>query len=55
MRGWSKPAVASGLSWPGADPADAAMAAAARAYVQAARAVGLGKQEALRYVDAAFG
>lgn len=37
-----------------ADPADAAMAAAAQVYVQAARAVGLGKQEALRYVEAAF-
>lgn len=38
-----------------ADPADAAMAAAARVYVQAAQAVGLGKKDALRYVDAAFG
>lgn len=38
-----------------ADPADAAMAAAARAYADAARALGLGKTEALRYLDAAFG
>lgn len=37
------------------DPADAAMAAAASAFVSAARALGLGKAEALRYVDAAFG
>ena len=38
-----------------ADPADAAMAAAANAYVEAARALGLGKQEALQYLDNAFG
>lgn len=38
-----------------ADPADAAMAAAANAYVEAARALGLGKHEALRYLDSAFG
>ncbi|NDJ88172.1 GntR family transcriptional regulator [Mycolicibacter kumamotonensis] len=37
------------------DPADAAMTAAAAAFVAAARAVGLGKAEALRYLDAAFG
>lgn len=37
------------------DPAAAAMATAARAYADAARAVGLGKTEALRYLDAAFG
>jgi DNA-binding transcriptional regulator YhcF (GntR family) len=37
-----------------ADPADAAMAAAAQAYAQAARALGLGKPEALRYLEAAF-
>jgi GntR family transcriptional regulator len=36
------------------DPAAAAMATAARAYADAARAVGLGKAEALRYLDAAF-
>lgn len=36
------------------DPAGAAMAAAARVYADAARAVGLGKAEALRYLDAAF-
>ncbi|MCI4674868.1 GntR family transcriptional regulator [Candidatus Mycolicibacterium alkanivorans] len=38
-----------------ADPADAAMAAAAIAYAETARALGLGKPEALRYLDAAFG
>ncbi|WP_396926284.1 GntR family transcriptional regulator [Mycolicibacterium sp.] len=38
-----------------ADPADAAMAAAANAYVEASRALGLGKQEALEYLDSAFG
>lgn len=38
-----------------ADPADAAMAAAANAYVEAARALGLGKHEALQYLDGAFG
>jgi DNA-binding transcriptional regulator YhcF (GntR family) len=37
-----------------ADPADAAMAAAARAYHDAARALGLGKAEAVRYLEAAF-
>lgn len=37
------------------DPADAAMTAAAGAFVAAARAVGLGKADALRYLDAAFG
>ncbi len=36
------------------DPADAAMAAAAQAYVEAARGLGLTKADALRYVDAAF-
>ncbi|MGH3561736.1 MAG: GntR family transcriptional regulator [Mycobacterium sp.] len=36
------------------DPTDAAMAAAARAYADAARALGLGKAEVLRYLDAAF-
>ena len=38
-----------------ADPADAAMAAAAHAYVEAARALGLGRAEALRYLETAFG
>lgn len=38
-----------------ADPADAAMASAAHAYVEAARAQGLGKAEALRYLETAFG
>jgi len=38
-----------------ADPADAAMATAANAYVSAARALGVDKGEALRYVEAAFG
>lgn len=37
------------------DPVDAAMTAAAAAFVAAARAVGLGKADALRYLDAAFG
>jgi GntR family transcriptional regulator len=37
------------------DPADAAMAAAARAYADAARGMGLHKTEALRYLDVAFG
>jgi DNA-binding transcriptional regulator YhcF (GntR family) len=34
------------------DPTDAAMAAAAREYVQVARGLGLGKAEALRYIEA---
>ena len=38
-----------------ADPADAAMASAAHAYVEAERSLGLGKAEALRYLDTAFG
>jgi len=38
----------------GVDPADNAMAAAAHAFAEAARAQGLGKAEALRYLDAAF-
>lgn len=37
-----------------ADPADAAMAAAARAYADAARSLGLGRAEAARYLDAEF-
>ncbi len=36
------------------DPADTAMTAAASAFVAAARAVGLAKADALRYLDAAF-
>lgn len=36
------------------DPAEAVMAQAAGAFVAAARAVGLGKADALRYLDAAF-
>ena len=36
------------------DTADAAMAAAANAYVESARAMGLGRAEALTYIDAAF-
>ena len=36
------------------DPADAAMATAAHAFAEAARQVGLGKDEALRYLDAVF-
>ncbi|MDT5187501.1 MAG: hypothetical protein QOI29_5659, partial [Mycobacterium sp.] len=37
-----------------ADPADSAMADAAQAYADTARALGVGKAAALRYVDAAF-
>jgi DNA-binding transcriptional regulator YhcF (GntR family) len=37
-----------------ADPSDSAMAAAARAYADVARGLGLGRDEALRYLDAAF-
>jgi len=37
------------------DPADAAMAASARAYAETTRRVGLGKADALRYLDAEFG
>lgn len=37
------------------DPADAAMAVAASTYAEAARALGLGKAEALHYLDTAFG
>ena len=36
------------------DPADAAMAAAAHSYAEAARALGLGRAEALRYLEAEF-
>lgn len=36
------------------DPADNAMAAAAHAFAEVARTLGLGKAEALRYLDAAF-
>ncbi len=38
-----------------ADPADAAMATAAHTYASAARALGIEKDEALKYVEAAFG
>lgn len=38
-----------------ADPADAAMAAAANAFAESARALGIEKSEALRYLDVAFG
>ena len=37
-----------------ADPADAAMAAAAHSFAEAARALGIGKTDALRYLDTAF-
>ncbi len=37
-----------------ADPADAAMATAAHAFVSAARALGVGKVEALRYVESEY-
>jgi DNA-binding transcriptional regulator YhcF (GntR family) len=36
------------------DPADAAMAAAAHHFAEAARALGLGKAEAVRYLEAEF-
>lgn len=36
------------------DPTDAAMAAAARVYADAARALGVGGAEARRYLDAEF-
>jgi DNA-binding transcriptional regulator YhcF (GntR family) len=39
----------------GVDPADAAMVAAARRYVEKARAQGLGCEDAVRYVEAVFG
>ncbi len=38
-----------------ADPADAAMATAAQAFATTAKALGVDKDEALRYVQAAFG
>lgn len=37
------------------DPADSALASAAHTYVSAAKALGVGKGQALRYVEAAFG
>jgi DNA-binding transcriptional regulator YhcF (GntR family) len=37
------------------DPADTAMATAAHTFVAAARALGIEKDEALKYVEAAFG
>jgi len=37
------------------DPADAAMATAAHTYATAARSLGIEKDEALKYVEAAFG
>lgn len=37
------------------DPSDAAMAAAATAYADVARSLGLGRDDAARYLDAAFG
>ena len=39
----------------GVDPADARMVAAARAYADIARALGIGPAEAAGYVEAAFG
>ena len=39
----------------GVDPGDARMVAAARAYVDTARALGIGPAAAVRYVEAAFG
>jgi DNA-binding transcriptional regulator YhcF (GntR family) len=37
------------------DPADDAMATAAHAFASAAKALGIGKADALRYVETAFG
>jgi DNA-binding transcriptional regulator YhcF (GntR family) len=37
------------------DPADAAMATAAHTFVTAAKALGISKSDALRYVESAFG
>lgn len=37
------------------DPADTAMAAAASVYVEAARSLGVSRDEAIRYVEAALG
>ncbi len=37
------------------DPADAAMATAAHAFVSAAKSLGIDKVEAMRYIDSAFG
>ncbi|MET0455620.1 MAG: GntR family transcriptional regulator [Mycobacterium sp.] len=37
------------------DPADAAMATAAHTFASAAKALGVGKADALRYVETAFG
>lgn len=37
------------------DPADAAMATAAHSYASAAKALGVSKADALRYVETAFG
>jgi DNA-binding transcriptional regulator YhcF (GntR family) len=37
------------------DPADAAMATAAHTFVSTAKALGVGKAEAMRYVEGAFG
>ncbi len=37
-----------------ADPADAAMAAAASTFAETARTLGIAKSDALRYLDAAF-
>ena len=39
----------------GVDPGDAAMIAAARTFVETARALGMGPDEAVRYVETAFG
>ena len=36
------------------DPADATMAAAAHTYAEAARALGLGKSDAVRYLEGEF-
>jgi DNA-binding transcriptional regulator YhcF (GntR family) len=39
----------------GVDPGDVAMVAAARAFVETARALGIGPAESMRYIETAFG
>ena len=39
----------------GVDPGDVAMVAAARTFVETARALGIGRAESMRYIETAFG
>lgn len=39
----------------GVDPSDVAMVVAARAFVETARALGIGPAESMRYIETAFG